>query len=330
MTGGIFSFFSPTPGRPTAIDVATDGSFVEPQPGSVVGLLPPESSLSSHRYCRRVTRRSRSSFPLAFHVLPRPKRDAMTALYAFMRVTDDLADGPGEPAAKRAALAAWRDRLTAALDGRYTHRVHAVLDQVVRTYDIPARHLYDVLNGVETDLDPVSFATFDDLYPYCYRVASAVGLACLPVWGLRDPAAWPVARKYAEAVGIAFQLTNILRDLGEDRAAGRVYLPADELTRFGCPPGTWCEPTSREAFRAMMRFQVARAAGYYDRGAALGPLLSPEGRAIFGVMFGVYRQLLREIEARDYDVFTTRVRVGRLAKLRLMMTAWPRKWEWIT
>jgi 15-cis-phytoene synthase len=245
----------------------------------------------------------------------------MTALYAFCRATDDLADEPG---ARREALQHWRTRLDDALRGEYSHRIHAALHHAVRTFGIPAEYLHDVIDGVETDLGPVAFGTFAELHRYCYRVASAVGLACVPVWGLRPGVDVEQAKGPAEAAGVAFQLTNILRDLGEDRARGRVYLPRDELERFGCPPESW-RPDD-PAFRELMRFQVGRAREYYAKGEALDGLLSANGRAVFRVMAGVYRRLLDEIERRDFDVFARRVRVGRLAKARLLLWAWPAKW----
>jgi phytoene synthase len=287
-----------------------------------------EACRASLAHCRRLARRAGSSFPLAFRVLPPAKRDAMTALYAFLRVTDDLADEPGDPAAKRAALSHWRAGLDAALSrGVYSHPVHAALHHAVETFAIPPRHLYDVMDGVADDLEPVAFENFAALYPYCYRVASAVGLACVPVWGLRDGVTSAEAHEPAEATGIAFQLTNILRDLGEDLARGRVYLPRDELQRFGCPPESWRDPAARPAFRELMRFQTARARDYYDRGRPLEALLTPEGRAVFGLMAGLYRRLLGEIERRDFDVFTRRVRLSRLTKLRHLLAAWPVKWS---
>jgi phytoene synthase len=279
---------------------------------------------SSLSYCRRLTRRARSSFPLAFRLLPRDRRDATTALYAFFRATDDLADGPGDPAAGRAALSGWRGRLDEALRGVYTHRLHAALHHAVCTFGVPPAYLHDVIDGVESDLGPVAFETFAELYRYCYRVASAVGLACVPVWGLRPGATAQQANGPAEAAGVAFQLTNILRDLGEDLARGRVYLPRDELDRFGCPPESW--RSRGPAFRDMMRFQAARAREYYEKGRPLEGLLSADGRAVFRLMAGVYRRLLNEIERWDYDVFSRRVRVGRLTRLRLLLSAWPAKW----
>jgi phytoene synthase len=250
----------------------------------------------------------------------------MDALYAFMRVTDDLADEPG---AGREALARWRLALAGALRGEFSHPVHPALADTVERFHIPPRYLFDVIDGVETDLEPVRFLTFTDLYPYCYRVASAVGLACIRVWGLRPGVTHADADSPAEAAGIAFQLTNILRDLGEDLARGRAYLPHDELAHFGCPPEAWQKPEHATAFREMMRFQVERASDFYRRGEPLDRLLSPEGRAVFRVMAGTYRGLLGAIEANNFDVFTRRVRLPRWRKGLIWLSAWPVKWGWV-
>jgi phytoene synthase len=258
-------------------------------------------------YCRRATRRAGSNFAAAFRLLPGPQRQGMHALYAFFRATDDISDDPGDPAAKREKLARWRAGLAAALGGVYSHRLHAALHHTVRTFGIDPRHLTAVLDGVEADLEPVRFATFAELYPYCYRVASAVGLACIPVWGTARPG----YEGPAEAVGVAFQLTNVLRD----------------LDRFGSPPEAWRD--LGPAFREMMRFQVSRAREYYAKGEALDAYLTPAGRAINRVMGRTYRGLLDEIERRDFDVFTRRVRVGKLTKVRLLLSAWPAKWGWV-
>lgn len=281
---------------------------------------------TSFDHCRVITRAANSSFPVAFRLLAPAQRRAMDALYAYMRVTDDLADEPGDPAAIRAKLGAWRAGLTAALAGRFSHPIHPALVATVTRYAVPPRFLFDAIDGMETDLGPVRMATFADLYPYCYRVASAVGLACVRVWGTRPGVAPDDTDPVAEAAGIAFQLTNILRDLGEDLARDRVYLPADELEAFGCPPDSWREPARAARFRELMRFQVARARAYYRRGAALLPLLAPNGRAIFHVMSGSYSRLLDEIEARDYDVFARRVRVPKWRKAAAVATGWLLKW----
>src|SRR5262249_19426417 len=165
--------------------------------------------------------------------LPRRQRLHTCALYSFLRVCDDLADGPGEVAAKRRQLDDWRRRLDRALAGSYSHPLHAAFHEAVVEHAIPPAYLHAALDGVCMDLDVARYATFDDLYLYCYRVASVVGLSCVHVWGCPGVA----ARPHAEAAGVAFQLTNILRDLAEDAGRGRVYLPAEDLERFGYGPG---------------------------------------------------------------------------------------------
>ncbi len=276
--------------------------------------------MNSFDYCRRAVRSAKSNFSLAFYLLPPDARRGMDALYAFMRATDDLSDDTGTSVEKLAAISDWRQGTECALSGKYSHPIHAALHHTVRTFQIPPRYLFDVIDGVEADLDIVRFATFDELRPYCYRVASAVGLACLPIWGCRNPA----AAVPGEAVGIAFQLTNILRDLGEDRDRGRVYLPQDDLVRFGCPAETWL-PTD-PAFLAMMQFQVSRAEQFYRDGEALNEYLSPSGRAIFSVMTRTYRALLAEIVRRQFAVFTDRIRVAKWRKMATFAAAWPIKW----
>lgn len=282
---------------------------------------------ASFAACRAITAAANSSFPLAFRLLSPAKRRAMNALYAYMRVTDDLADEPAAADAKRAKLAAWRTGLRAALAGAWTHPVHPALVATVRRYNIPPQYLFDAIDGMETDTGPVRMGTFAELYPYCYRVASAVGLACVRIWGARPGATYSDTDGPAEAVGIAFQLTNILRDLAEDHERERVYLPADELARFGCPPERWGAPGAGADFRAMMRFQVERARDYYRRGAALLPLLSADGRAIFHVMCGTYRALLDEIERSGYDVLARRVRVPKWRKALTYGSGYFVKWN---
>ena len=272
----------------------------------------------SHDYCRRLTKLARSSFPIAFRLLPEDKRRAMISLYAFMRVTDDLADEPNDPAGKEQELNNWRQQLDDALQQkRYTHPLHAALVETIHRYNISPDYLHQVIEGVQADLHPVTFANFNQLYHYCYRVASVVGLACLPIWGTHGD-----AKPYAEAAGIAFQLTNILRDLGEDHAQGRVYLPRDELQQFNIDPDHWQEPQSRDAFIELMQFQVARAWDFYKKSEPLRDCLSRDGRRVFAVMEGVYRQLLKQIERRNYDVFTQRVRVSQWRKLRILARGW--------
>jgi squalene synthase HpnD len=286
--------------------------------------MTPTTLEQSYHYCEGVARREAGNFYHAFQVLPRSQRRAMCALYAFLRLTDDLADETGETPAKRTALADWRSSLTAALAGEYRHPVFRALHHTVTRFGIPRAYLDEVLNGVEGDLEPVRFGTFAELYRYCYRVASAVGLACIHVWGFDDDRALVPA----EQAGIALQLTNVLRDLPEDLRRGRVYLPADELARFGCDPERLRRDPGDASFRAMMQFQVERTRGYYDAAEGLMPHLSPAGRAVFQVMLRTYRGLLDEIERRDYDVFAGRVRLSGWRKAALVVQALPVRMGW--
>jgi len=279
---------------------------------------------SSNAWCEHVARREAGNFYHAFRLLPATQRRAMCALYAFMRVADDLTDGPETIAEKTLALANWRRQLDAALAGIYHHPLHPAFHHTVVTYGIPRRYLEDVLDGVGMDLDTDRYDTFTDLYRYCYRVASAVGLACIHIWGFTDAR----ATAYAESAGIALQLTNILRDLGEDAARGRVYLPLEDLERFGYRIEDLKQGRRDARFHELMRFQVERARSYYQSAEPLADLLAPAGRAVFLVMLRTYRGLLGAIEKRGYDVFSSRVRLSRWRKLWLAAQVLPLRWGW--
>lgn len=284
----------------------------------------PKTLALSYAYCERLARREAGNFYHAFRLLPADQRRAMCTLYSFMRVADDLADGPGTADEKRGPLADWRRRFDAALQGEYSHPLHPALRHAVGCFGVPAAHLRAVIDGVEMDLDAVRYETFADLYPYCYRVASAVGLACIHVWGFTGER----AKAHAEAAGVAFQLTNILRDLGEDAGRGRVYLPREDLERFGYNEEGLRSGVRDDRFRDLMRFEAERAADYYRQAEPLAGLLRPAGRAVFVTMLRTYRGLLDEIVRRDYDVFSRRVRLSRLYKLWLAARALPVSWGW--
>jgi phytoene synthase len=278
----------------------------------------------SYAYCERLARREAANFYHAFRLLPREQRRAMCALYSFMRVTDDLTDGPDSLEEKRRALDDWRGQLGDALAGLYRHPLHVAFHHTVERHGIPRAYLVAVLDGVAMDLDTDRYETFADLYPYCYRVASAVGLACLHVWG----GAGEGAERPAEAAGIAFQLTNILRDLGEDATRGRVYLPREDLARFGYDEEELRRGVRDERFRELMRFEAGRAYAYYEAAEPLVPLLPPAGRAVFLVMLRTYRGLLDAIVRQDFDVFRRRIRLSRLHKLWLAARVLPVRWGW--
>jgi 15-cis-phytoene synthase len=277
----------------------------------------------SYRYCEEVARREAGNFYPAFLLLPAPQRRGMCALYTFMRIADDLSDEPMPTAVKRQQLADWRGGLHSALTGRYTHPSHAALHDAVAKYHIPPRYLEAVIDGVEMDLEPTVYRTFAELRNYCWHVASVVGLSCIHIWGYRGDS----ALSFAEDAGIAFQLTNILRDLGEDAARGRVYLPEEDLTRFSYTRARLEQGVCDASFHALMRFEVQRARAFYQSGWRLLPRLSPSGQAVFLMMARTYRGLLREIRSRDYDVFRSRVRVPRWKKLLFALAALPVRFE---
>jgi phytoene synthase len=276
----------------------------------------------SYAFCEQIARQHAGNFYPAFRLLPGAQRRALCALYAFMRIADDLADTPGPAAAKVGPLKEWRGQLHGALAGIYRHPLHPALHHTITTFDVPPRYLEEVLDGVAMDLVHDRYETFQDLYNYCYRVASAVGLACIHVWGFTSAK----ALAHAEAAGVALQLTNILRDLGEDAARGRIYLPREDLVLFGYAPEGLATGRRDGAYQQLMRFQVARARTYYEAAEPLVALLRPAGRPVFLMMLRTYRGLLDAIERRGYDVFSSRVRLSRWRKLWLAAGCLPSRW----
>jgi phytoene synthase len=273
----------------------------------------------SYSYCQSLARRTGRNFYFSFLTLPRRLFRDMCVLYAFMRHTDDLGDsGERSLPERRTDLKDWRTSLDAALQGHASNsRILPALADVTLRHNIPSEYLHDVISGVESDLTPRIFPTFAELSQYCYQVAGAVGLCCIHIWGFRDEQ----ARARAIDCGLAFQLTNILRDLGEDARMGRIYLPQDDLERFGYSEVDLRNSVQNERFRALMQFEVARARQYYASGAELHEHLNPAGQPVLSAMFRIYSSLLREIEKRDYDVFSRRVRVSSLRKLAIAWTS---------
>jgi len=262
----------------------------------------------SYRYCTSLARRTGRNFYFTFLTLPRTLFRDMCVLYAFMRITDDLGDSFHISVEdRRNHLAHWRGQLHRALAGEMTEgKVFPALADVVARHRIPSEYLDEVINGVQTDLTPRTFRTFDDLSGYCYQVAGAVGLCCIHIWGFHDDR----ARQAAIDCGTAFQLTNILRDLAEDVSVGRVYLPEEDLRRFDYGPDDLRAGLRDERFREMMQFQVDRAHGYYERAVELYDCLSQPGRRVYSAMYHLYGGLLQEIERRNYDVYSGRVRLS--------------------
>ncbi len=274
----------------------------------------PPALFESYASSRSLARRA-GNFYFAFWSLPTDQYWAMCALYGFTRLVDDAGDAPGVPLDQRAAaLQQWRTDLSAALAGDVSrHIVFPALIDTVRKYQIPPEYLFSLIQGVELDLRPVVYASFADLSRYCYHVAGVIGLCCIHVWGFTDERAKPAAI----VCGEAFQLTNILRDLQEDFSNGRCYLPQADLAQFGYTADDLGKGVRDERFRMLMEFEVNRARELYERGSEVGRYLAPAGRPVFDTMVKLYRGLLDEIERRDYDVFSRRVRLSTWKKVRL-------------
>jgi len=269
----------------------------------------------SYAYCRQVARTRAKNFYYAFLLLSGQQRKAMCAIYAFMRHCDDLSDEPG---ATRAALENWRDEMEAALEGHFSgHPVWPAFHHTVRRFGIPHQYFREMIDGVVSDLEPRRFETFPDLYRYCYQVASVVGLTAIHIFGFDTPSALPLAEK----CGVAFQLTNILRDIREDAERGRLYLPGEDLRRFRVTEEDLRAGSRAGGFVEMMRFEAARARAYYRDSAPLLDLIHPRSRPSLQALIAIYSRLLERIEKSNYDVFTRRVRLSTLEKSWILVRA---------
>jgi squalene synthase HpnC/squalene synthase HpnD len=267
----------------------------------------------SYAECHRIARAASSNFYYAFHLLPPRKRDALLALYAFMRLVDDVADQGEDLAAKQRDLAKWRAMLDRALtDGAAAeHPALPALVDTTRRFGIPARYLHDLISGAEMDLTEQSYPTFDRLREYCYRVAGTVGLTCTHVFGFREPRALGLAEK----LGLAFQLTNMIRDVRDDFALGRVYLPGEDLARYGVAPDDLGRGEATLGVRELLRFEAERAWEFYSEGAELLSLIDDDSRGALWLLARTYSALLARIEASDFAVFGERVRLPKTEKL---------------
>ena len=261
----------------------------------------------SYAYCRQVSRTRAKNFYYSFVLLSGEQRDAMCAIYAFMRYCDDLSDEPGT--ATLAVMRQWRADLVAALDGRFTgHPVWPAFHDTVVRYRIPHRYFHEMIDGVSSDLEPHRMESFEELYHYCYQVASVVGLTIVHIFGFEDQRALILAEK----CGVAFQLTNIIRDVKEDRELGRVYLPG-------------IEKLEGEAFRQQLREYAARARAYYTESMPLVEMVHRESQASLWALVQIYYRLLGKIEKSDFDVMTRRIRLTTAEKLWVVVLAALRK-----
>jgi phytoene synthase len=282
------------------------------------------SIADSYEECHRVAKAAHSNFYYAFFLLSKTKRDSLAALYAFMRLIDDVADESQDLVVKQRGLAKWRAALDSALVGEEISekqpempgpvgaaQVLPAFVDTMRRYKIPARYLHDLISGAEMDLTVQTYPTFDRLREYCYRVAGTVGLTCTHVFGFRDPRALDLAEK----LGLAFQLTNIIRDVHDDYVLGRVYLPQEDLARFGVSAQEFSLNQATLGVRELLRFEADRAWQFYQEGAALLALIEPESRSALWLLVRTYSALLARIESLDFAVFAERVRLSRSEKM---------------
>lgn len=271
--------------------------------------------MTPNEYCQDKAARSGSSFYYSFLFLPPPQRRAITALYAFCREVDDVVDECEDANVARIKLQWWREETARIFDGTSRHPVGQALQESVSTYDLPQEHFLEIIDGMEMDLDHQGYSSFKDLALYCHRVASMVGLMSVEIFGYQDRH----TLKYAHDLGMAFQLTNILRDVREDAARGRLYLPLDELERFGVTQEDVMAHRMSDNMRALFRFQAKRARQHYEQAYAHLPETDRYAQRSGLIMAAIYEATLREIEDDGYNLFDRRIS---LTPLRKLWMAW--------
>jgi phytoene synthase len=274
--------------------------------------------LASYRAAEAVARKKARNFYYSFVVLPQDKRRAFCAVYAFMRYCDDISDGNDSNETKRRLLEDWRIQLNKAYsDGFCKSAILPAFRESVRHFSIPAQYFHWIIDGAEMDLNTVQYETFDDLYKYCFHVASAVGFVCLQIFGFKDER----AKEYAEQCGIAFQLTNILRDVKEDAAMGRIYLPAEDLEKFHYTAEDLQNGIVDDRFRKLMRFEADRAKNYYSKARNLLPLVEKASKPALWAMMEIYERLLDRIVQRRFDVFQKSIHLTGTEKISIALRA---------
>jgi len=274
--------------------------------------------LSPQDYCEERAAASGSSFYHSFRLLPRAKRQAITAFYAFCREVDDIVDDCREPQVARAKLGWWREEVARIYGGSPSHPVSRALALHVGPFGIAQEQLEEILDGMEMDLTHTRYPDFKTLRLYCHRVAGVVGEVAAGIFGYRERA----TLKYAALLGLAFQLTNIIRDVGEDARRGRIYLPQDELAQFGVTESDILDRRTTPAFRELMEFQYQRAQETYDQALSLLPAGDRKAQRPGLAMAAIYRTLLEEIRRDSYPVLEARIALPPLRKLWLAWRAW--------
>lgn len=274
--------------------------------------------MSPDDYCAEKVKASASSFTAGFRLLDAPRRQALNALYAFCREVDDVVDECHEPAVASAKLDWWRTEIESLDGGQPSHPVTLALAQARKRFDLPVEQLAEIIDGMRMDLELERYPDFARLQLYCHRVAGVVGLLSAEIFGYRDRQ----TLKYAHALGIAFQLTNIIRDVGEDARRGRIYLPQDELARYGVAERDILAARHIPEFKALMTFQAKRAREHYARAFALLPALDRRAQRPGLVMAAIYQTLLDEIERDGFLVLDRRTFLPPARKAWLALKTW--------
>jgi phytoene synthase len=268
---------------------------------------------------KEIARKSKSSFYYAFNLLPTEQRDAMNTVYAFCRQTDDIVDeSAGTDELKYEKLRKWRMELEKSLNGLSDYPILNKLSGTIQKFNIPLEPFFDLLKGMEMDLQKKRYITFNDLRTYCYNVASTVGLMCIEIFGYRHPS----AKDFAVNLGIALQLTNILRDIKKDAEKGRIYLPKEDLEKFNYNESDIFNNTYNENFQRMMKFQVERARYYFD--SATASLNLEDKKAMFAAraMQHIYYRMLNKIVDADYDVYNNQIKISTFKKVGISLGVW--------
>lgn len=276
---------------------------------------------------RRFSKTIQSNFFYSFLFLPKPKRDAIIDVYSFCRAVDDVVDEIAEPetsghAAEKAKLELdkWRAEIDCLYAGRPTRPTARNLQTVLERFPMPKEYFEEMINGCQMDLSHHRYETFAELYQYCYRVASITGLMCIEIFTYKSPQ----TREYAVSLGIALQLTNILRDLKEDAARGRIYLPQEDLRRFGYSEHDLANSVVNDNFRALMKFECDRARSFYRQADELFPVKDQVTMTAAVTMGKIYFRLLEQIELNDYDVFNHQIRLHRPERFYIALREWAR------
>ena len=274
--------------------------------------------MNPHDYCQDKAAKSGSSFYYSFMFLPSERRQAITALYAFCREVDDVVDECHDLSLAQTKLEWWRQEVGRVYGGTPTHPVGHALKDVIKGFRLPQEQLLEIIDGMAMDLSQTRYLDFKGLQLYCYRVASVVGLLAAEIFGYQDRQ----TLKYAHDLGLAFQLTNIIRDVGEDARRGRIYLPIEDLQRFKVPAKDLLEARYSDAFRELMAFHAERAVKFYDQAFAQLPAIDRKAQRPGLVMAAIYRTLLREIAADGFLVLDRRTSLTPLRKVWLAGTTW--------